>query len=77
MTIIGAIKYTINCVAVLIQAPYVFVGGSIIAALRKDYEPSHNLYVWLPMTGFIGYWFDWFGNINYFGIPYNKLFKKH
>ena len=77
MKIINAVKDAIDILAVLIQAPYIYVGGFILGALRKDYEPSRNLYAWLPMTGFVAYWVNWIGHVDYLEIPYSKLFAKH
>ena len=77
MKIINAVKDAINILAILIQASYIYNGGFIVNVLRKEYEPSRNLYVWLPMTGFAVYWVNWIGYADCLEIPYSKLFAKH
>lgn len=74
-TILLVILNIIEFTFVILETPYIYIGGALIGAGKIDV-----LYCWFPVNGVVTAWFSpWTGKIEYSidgHILIRKLFKK-
>lgn len=74
-SIMDAIGYAIDFVAVFIQLPYIVIAGCIASAANRAGRRSKVTYVWRPFTGVNKIWKEPNGDCMFVTLTYKELFN--
>ena len=74
-SIMDAIGYAIDFVAVFIQMPCIVIAGCIASAANRAGIRSKATYVWLPFTGVYKVWTEPNGDYMSVTLTYKELFR--
>lgn len=74
-SIMDAIGFAIDLVAVLIQMPYIVIAGCIASCAHRAGICSKPTYVWLPLTGVHKVWKEPNGDTMSITLTYKELFN--